>query len=308
VLPKPFAFRRKSFSKKSCNPIAQSDQQCQTIQNAKSLNDIAKIANSNTNSSNTTREWLDSLNNALGGNAGGSKPNDKLNDWEKMGTDEGGAGPPTGPGPGPSSKSSSSGPSPSGSGSTQSGQNQSGQTNQPGQTDQSGQTTDSTQTRPDTGTQDSGSRTGGSEEARALAQKLTKIPEGILAHNSGATPYVINQCIDKLSKAAVNLNQIKPGWKIYPSSIYRSDEKQTRMWDNSSKNEKYIARPKARGGNGSQHSTGNALDLKFVDANGRKVSMDSNNKALLRQIMTDAGMLPYNAEWWHFYCIKPFKL
>lgn len=79
------------------------------------------------------------------------------------------------------------------------------------------------------------------------------------------------------------------------------------MWDKSSKNEVMIAKPKARGGNGSQHSSGNAIDIKFLDASGRKVSMDANQKTLLREVMTNGGLIPYNAEWWHFHCIKPFK-
>lgn len=140
-----------------------------------------------------------------------------------------------------------------------------------------------------------------------MEQKLTKIPEGILYPNRSVTPYIIQEGIQKLLNASKELNQVRPGWKLYPMSIYRSDQLQTRMWDKSSKNETMIARPKARGGNGSQHSAGNALDLKFVDQNGKKVEMNAANKQLLRQVMTSVGFVPYNAEWWHFYVKKPFK-
>jgi len=263
--------------KNSCIPLrAESSQQCQTTQDTNGW-----AVNNNRNANNYTQQWLNDLKNALNGNPIGPRPNDSMNNWEKQGNDEGGASAPTSSRPSSSSQNT-------------------------GQTD----TSSSPAQQPvqqGTDTQPPPSPAGGSEASRALAQKLVRIPEGILANNSGVTPYVINECIPKLNQAAVNLDKIRPGWKIYPSSIYRSDEKQTAMWDRSSKNEAMIARPKARGGRGSQHSSGNALDLRFVDANGRKVSMDSNNKALLRQVLTDAGMLPYNAEWWHFYCIKPFR-
>jgi len=239
-------------------------------QQCNELKDISQVSNMNQVAGpGAPRNWVSNLNNAISGNSSIPHPNDSINSFEKGGKDEGGTDyPPT--------DSGMSGQGPTGTGT--------GRTNN-----------------------DTGYSQGGSEEAHALEQKLTKIPEGILANNRGVTPYVVDECIPKLQQAAVELDKIRPGWKIYPSSVFRSDQKQTRMWDRSSKNTTYIARPIARGGRGSAHSFGNALDLKFQDANKKVVSMNGSDKALLRQIMEKASMIPYNAEWWHFYCIKPYQ-
>jgi hypothetical protein len=263
-----------------CNPIGiQYSPQCQDIQDANSLDKIKQIANQNTNVAAATQKWLNDMNNTMSGGSNIPRPNDKPNSWEKAGKDEGGVPSPTGKGPG---------------GCQNCGNQNTG-------------AIDSTGNQKEHTNNDTGYSTGGSEEARALEQKLEKIPEGILANNRGVTPYVINQCIPKLQQAAVELDEIRSGWKLYPSSIYRSDQKQTEMWDRSSQNTDMIARPKARGGRGSQHSAGNALDLKFQDSNRKVISMSSSDKALLRQVMVNAGMIPYDKEWWHFYCIPPFR-
>lgn len=310
--------------KGSCSPsIVGFSQQCQTIQTGGQLPPIA------TSTPSQTQNWLNSIKNTLNP---GSKPNDKINSWENMGTDEGGVSGSGGDSssngaqsngasrgtpsrPSRSSSSSSSDTNSNDSSSTDTGsQSTSGQSDSTSSgspsssnTSSSSSNTSSSQSSNRSPDRSSNSSSGGSEEGYALQQKLQKIPEGILANNSGVTPYLISQCMPKLTQAADNLNKIKPGWKIYPMSIFRSDQKQTRMWDNSSQNEKWIARPIARGGRGSGHSFGNALDIKFVDANGKKVSMDAGNKSLLRQVMKDAGMIPYDVEWWHFYCSKPFQ-
>lgn len=276
--------------KNSCNPAGSKfNQQCQQMQNTDPLNDKWKIANTNTNTSRSIQNWQNALNNLINGRStsGSSiapKPNDSINNWENLSQDEG-----TGGSAGRSGYSNTSSSNSSSSSSSQ------------------GEQSNSSQSNSDTSSSSSGTYTGGSEEARALSQKLEKVPEGILANNSGVTPYVVPECMPKLTNAAAKLNQIHPGWKIYPMSVFRSDQKQTQMWDRSSKNEKWIARPIARGGRGSGHTFGNALDIKFVDNNGRKVSMDDSNKGLLRQIMKDAGMIPYDVEWWHFYCMKPYQ-
>lgn len=265
--------------KDPCNPTRiEYNKQCNELKDVSQVNDLKQMANQG-----VIKDWINNLDKAINGRSNIPRPNDSLNNWEKTGTDEGGAPPPSGSGTRNQGKSPT-GQSPDGTGSTDSSGTQTGPTNT-----------------------DAGNSTGGSEEARALEQKLVRIPEGLLANNKGVAPYVINECIPKIQQAAVELDKLRPGWKLYPSSIYRSDQKQTAMWDRSSQNEKMIARPKARGGRGSQHSSGNALDLKFQNSNRQIISMSSQDKALLRQVMESAGMIPYNAEWWHFYCIKPFR-
>lgn len=263
--------------KDPCNPTGiEYNQQCNQ------LKDISQISNlKQTAIQGAPKDWVNNLNNAISGSSNIPHPNDSINNWEKSGKDEGGAYPPSGSEP--------NGQGPTGTGQTPTGTGP----------------TESTSTGPVNN--DTGMAQGGSEEAHALEQKLVKIPEGILANNRSATPYMMQECMPKLQQAAVELDKARPGWKIYPSSIFRSDQKQTRMWDRSSKNTTYIAKPIARGGGGSAHSFGNAGDFKFQDANGRIINMSSNDKALLRQVMEKAGMIPYNAEWWHFYCIKPFQ-
>jgi len=263
--------------KDPCNPTGiEYNQQCNELKNVSQINNIKPIANQN-----ATQNWQNNLSKAIGGNSNIPHPNDSLNNFEKGGRDEEGSNTSSGSGPG-GQDSTGTGQSPTGTG-TDTGAG-TGRTNN-----------------------DTTSGSGGSEEAHALEQGLTKIPEGILANNRGVTPYMAAECIPKLQQAAVELDKIRPGWKIYPSSIFRSDQKQTRMWNNSSKNTKWIARPISAGGGGSGHSFGTAGDLKFQDANRRVIDMSSGDKALLRQIMINAGMVPYDAEWWHFYFSKNFR-
>lgn len=82
-------------------------------------------------------------------------------------------------------------------------------------------------------------------------------------------------------------------------------------------NPKYVAPP----GKGSNHNRGAAVDLSLADENGNLLDMGNefddfsslshyisdkilekaqNNRKLLRGIMTEAGFMPYDNEWWHF--------
>jgi len=80
---------------------------------------------------------------------------------------------------------------------------------------------------------------------------------------------------------------------------------------------RYVANPET----GSRHNFGASVDLTFRDAGGSIADMgvpfdhfgpesafdyegvsDSakKNRLILRQVMQDAGFIPYDAEWWHF--------
>lgn len=82
-------------------------------------------------------------------------------------------------------------------------------------------------------------------------------------------------------------------------------------------NPKYVAPP----GKGSNHNRGAAVDLSLANENGNLLDMGNefddfsslshyvsdkisekaqNNRKLLRDIMTEAGFMPYDNEWWHF--------
>jgi D-alanyl-D-alanine dipeptidase len=79
----------------------------------------------------------------------------------------------------------------------------------------------------------------------------------------------------------------------------------------------YVADPRR----GSKHNFGASVDVSFRFPNGEIADMGSRfdhfgpesdywfeslspkakrNRAILRETMTEAGFLPYDAEWWHF--------
>jgi D-alanyl-D-alanine dipeptidase len=87
--------------------------------------------------------------------------------------------------------------------------------------------------------------------------------------------------------------------------------------------EKYVANPQK----GSMHNFGVAVDVTIVDKNGKEIDMgftpfykndlliyvgyarlkafglskmQKENQELLKQVMTKAGFIPLNYEWWHF--------
>lgn len=112
--------------------------------------------------------------------------------------------------------------------------------------------------------------------------------------------------------------------KLYPKGIgikiwdgYRPRSVQYLFWE-IYPNSTYIANPE----NGSKHNRGGAIDLILVDlSTGEELRMPTafddfserashnynslpqnilNNRALLKSVMTYAGMNSYNAEWWHY--------
>lgn len=96
----------------------------------------------------------------------------------------------------------------------------------------------------------------------------------------------------------------KQGENLDVSSAFRSMERQTvlfnaavKKYGSESAARKWVAKPSC----GAPHIQGVAVDARLK---GR--TMNQKNKALLQQIMKDAGWVRYCAEWWHFqYGIQP---
>lgn len=125
---------------------------------------------------------------------------------------------------------------------------------------------------------------------------------------------------EKLKQAVVLLSQFNPNYKFIVWDVLRPHNIQKIMWDNFEHTEKsnFIAHPSKK----SIHNFGLAIDLSIYD-----ISLDSElnmgtifddftekshfnssqilndektNRILLRSIMTSAGFIPYDNEWWHF--------
>lgn len=159
--------------------------------------------------------------------------------------------------------------------------------------------------------------------------KFLNLPEGDLLLPKF---YTVNECL-VLSKAAKllkiaqdSLKKIREfDGKTYPNGIglkiwdgYRPLSVQYLFWE-IYPNPVYIANP----ANGSKHNRGGAVDLTLVDLlTGNDLKMPTpfddfsekashgynsfsqeilNNRALLKSIMSQvAGMVIYDAEWWHY--------
>ncbi|MDP3771290.1 MAG: M15 family metallopeptidase [bacterium] len=119
----------------------------------------------------------------------------------------------------------------------------------------------------------------------------------------------------KLAVAARLLHERRPGWRLKVLDCARPRAVQRKMWA-IMPDPKYVADP----AKGSRHNTGSAVDLTIVDDRGREVEMPTGfdeftrrawadatttpaatkNRALLREVMLDAGFVPLRTEWWHF--------
>lgn len=104
--------------------------------------------------------------------------------------------------------------------------------------------------------------------------------------------------------------------KLIVFDCYRPYRYQQTMYD-IVKNPRYVAKP----GKGSNHNRGLAIDVALADEEGNTLDMGNsfddfsekshfiakqittkaaNNRIVLRSIMTEAGFIPYDNEWWHF--------
>lgn len=118
----------------------------------------------------------------------------------------------------------------------------------------------------------------------------------------------------KLSKANSRAKEL--GFRLKVLDAYRPLSIQKQMWD-FIRDENYIAPP----WRGSCHNRGAAVDVTLADESGNEVEMPSDfddfskrawigymdasekaieNRELLGKIMTEAGFLRIESEWWHF--------
>ena len=131
---------------------------------------------------------------------------------------------------------------------------------------------------------------------------------------------------EKLRKAASELQEEKPGWKLLVFDCLRPRSIQVKLFGvvKGTAQQPYVADPK----NGSVHNYGFAIDLSLEDEDGRELDMGTGfddfsllsqprheqefllaakltkeqfeHRLLLRRIMLQAGFLQLPIEWWHY--------
>jgi D-alanyl-D-alanine dipeptidase len=131
---------------------------------------------------------------------------------------------------------------------------------------------------------------------------------------------------EKLRKAARELQEEKPGWKLLVFDCLRPRSVQAKLFAvvNGTAQQSYVADPRS----GSIHNYGFAIDLSLEDENGRELDMGTGfddfsalsqpndehegleagklsreqfeHRLLLRKIMLRAGFLQLPIEWWHY--------
>lgn len=140
------------------------------------------------------------------------------------------------------------------------------------------------------------------------------------------TAFLHKTAAKKLEKAALLLQNRKPGWKLLVFDGLRPRDVQQRLWDRVKGTEKqiYVADPQK----GSVHNYGFAVDLSLQDEQGKEVDMGTpfdsfeplaqpkleerflregklspahvDHRRLLRDVMESAGFKQFTLEWWHF--------
>jgi zinc D-Ala-D-Ala dipeptidase len=138
--------------------------------------------------------------------------------------------------------------------------------------------------------------------------------------------YLSRDAAAKLEIAGKALAKLKPGYKLLAYDCLRPREIQRRLWARvaGTPQQPYVADP----AKGSVHNYGFAVDLTVQDAAGSPLDMGTpfddftplaqpkledqflkegrltraqlDNRALLRSVMTGAGFLVLDNEWWHF--------
>ena len=125
-----------------------------------------------------------------------------------------------------------------------------------------------------------------------------------------------------LQSAAIVLQRKRPTWKLRALDCYRPAYVQERMWE-LVPDPQWVAKLDRSRGNYSNHNRGLAIDLTLEDTASGVFDADMGsgfdeftarsrydagslsaaqkaNRALLREVMMDAGFAPYDGEWWHF--------
>ncbi len=121
-----------------------------------------------------------------------------------------------------------------------------------------------------------------------------------------------------VAEAVEKANELakEEGLQLIIYDCYRPYQFQYKMYEIVN-NPKYVAEP----GKGSNHNRGVAVDLSLADSEGNLLDMGGGfddfskishysakglsksarkNRRLLRNIMKEAGFVPYEYEWWHF--------
>jgi D-alanyl-D-alanine dipeptidase len=141
--------------------------------------------------------------------------------------------------------------------------------------------------------------------------------------------YLHKVAAEKLKKALINLQAVKPEFRFLIFDCLRPLSVQKALWTAvvNTPQQKYVADPSR----GSVHNYGFAIDLSIVDNDGKELDMGSAfdffgdisepaleaknlksgkltqaqiaNRTLLRAVMTRAGFLHLASEWWHFDAI-----
>ncbi len=123
---------------------------------------------------------------------------------------------------------------------------------------------------------------------------------------------------------AAQLEARKMGYSLVIFDCYRPYPIQKKMFELVN-NPDYVAHP----GKGSKHNKGCAVDVSLAQADGKMLDMgtefddfteaahyansainstERSNRKRLRDIMTNAGFMPYEKEWWHFnYADRNYK-
>jgi len=131
---------------------------------------------------------------------------------------------------------------------------------------------------------------------------------------------------EKLAKAVVLLQAIKPQYKLVIFDALRPRSVQFLLWNNvkGTSRQGYVANPRT----GSIHNFGMAVDLSLLNADGVELDMGTKfddftelsqpqfeekfikagrlskeqveNRLLLRKVMVEAGFIQLPLEWWHF--------
>jgi zinc D-Ala-D-Ala dipeptidase len=140
------------------------------------------------------------------------------------------------------------------------------------------------------------------------------------------TSYLHPIAAERLQRASILLEAIKPGWKIVVFDALRPHSAQKALWDvvQATPQRKYVASPNGT----SVHNYGFAIDVTLEDEFGRRLDMGTDyddfsqlseprfedamlhagklsavqvaNRRFLRDIMKRAGWRTIKNEWWHF--------
>ena len=132
-----------------------------------------------------------------------------------------------------------------------------------------------------------------SKELEAQSKGMVKAEDGTFtSKNKSATDYFTPEMASKLKNASDYAKE--NGYGIGLTSGFRTNAEQSWLWNNQS------GAPVARPGS-SNHEFGRAADVYLTNSSGDRLPMNSQNRAILRDVMERGGGLKnLPSEWWHF--------